>query len=148
MLVAWLAWGLCGPSAARAQVDEFEKEPIRYSETNPDNIVSRLADRIAAKQTRLRHDGVNGYLADFLKSLDVPVSSQTLVFSKTSLQRHRISPATPRALYFNDEVYVGICQGERCWRSAWRTLGWEPFSTRSIKTPRRGDCPSGKPTIA
>jgi hypothetical protein len=111
VLVSLLAWGLCVPSAARAQIDEFEKDPIRYSETKPDNIVSRLADRIAAKQTRLQHDGVNGYLADFLRSLDVPVSSQTLVFSKTSLQRHRISPDTPRALYFNDEVYVGICQG-------------------------------------
>ena len=33
-----------------------------------------------------------------------------LVFTKTSLQRHRIGPATPRALYFNDDVYVGFCQ--------------------------------------
>ncbi|MBY0232821.1 MAG: hypothetical protein K2W96_26360 [Gemmataceae bacterium] len=34
-----------------------------------------------------------------------------LVFSKTSLQRRRISPRTPRALYFTDEVSVGYCQG-------------------------------------
>ena len=33
-----------------------------------------------------------------------------LVFSKTSLQRHRISPRTPRAIYFNDDVYVGYCK--------------------------------------
>jgi hypothetical protein len=26
------------------------------------------------------------------------------------LQRYRISPRTPRALYFNDDVYVGFCQ--------------------------------------
>jgi hypothetical protein len=32
-----------------------------------------------------------------------------LVFSQTSLQRHRISPETPRAIYFNDDVYVGFC---------------------------------------
>jgi hypothetical protein len=32
------------------------------------------------------------------------------VFSKTSLQLRRISPRTPRALYFNDDVYVGFCQ--------------------------------------
>src|SRR5690606_17181394 len=31
-------------------------------------------------------------------------------FSKTSLQRNKISPRTPRALYFNDDVYVGYCQ--------------------------------------
>src|SRR5207244_2703749 len=30
---------------------------------------------------------------------------------KTSLQRQRISPRTPRALYFSDDVYVGYCQG-------------------------------------
>jgi hypothetical protein len=33
-----------------------------------------------------------------------------LVFSKTSLQRNRIAPRTPRALYFGDDVYVGYCQ--------------------------------------
>lgn len=31
-----------------------------------------------------------------------------LVFSKTSLQRELISPKTPRALFFNDDVYVGF----------------------------------------
>jgi hypothetical protein len=33
-----------------------------------------------------------------------------LVFSKTSLQRQRISPRTPRAVYFSEDVYVGYCQ--------------------------------------
>jgi len=32
------------------------------------------------------------------------------VFSKTSLQRDRISPRRPRAIYFSDHVYVGFCQ--------------------------------------
>ena len=50
---------------------------------------------------------VAGYLRSVLRKLQVPVSSQTLVFSKTSLQRNEISPQTPRALYFDDEVYVG-----------------------------------------
>jgi hypothetical protein len=39
--------------------------------------------------------------------LRVPVSSQTLVFSKTSFQFPKISPERPRALYFNDDIYVG-----------------------------------------
>ena len=38
------------------------------------------------------------------------MSSQMLVFSKTSLQRDRIAPRTPRALYFNDDVYIGFCR--------------------------------------
>src|SRR5690606_29845754 len=40
-----------------------------------------------------------------------PVESQLLVFSKTSLQRRRISPERPRALYFSDTVYVGWVPG-------------------------------------
>jgi hypothetical protein len=42
-----------------------------------------------------------------LDALKVPVESQMLVFSKTSLQRQCISPRTPRAIYFNDDVYIG-----------------------------------------
>ena len=43
----------------------------------------------------------------------MPVSSQVLVFSKTSFQQAKISPRRPRALYFNDNVYVGwVQQGE------------------------------------
>jgi hypothetical protein len=34
-----------------------------------------------------------------------------LVFTKTSLQRHRIGPSRPRAIYFGDDAYVGFCQG-------------------------------------
>jgi hypothetical protein len=45
-----------------------------------------------------------------LAELKIPISSQTLVFSKTSLQRERIKPGAPRALYFNDDMYVGFCQ--------------------------------------
>ena len=44
-----------------------------------------------------------------LRELQVPVSSQMLVYSKTSLQRNRITPRTPRALYFSDDAYVGYC---------------------------------------
>lgn len=37
----------------------------------------------------------------------MPVSSQTLVFSKSSFQLNQISPESPRAVYFNDDTYVG-----------------------------------------
>jgi hypothetical protein len=43
-----------------------------------------------------------------LELLDIPVSSQTLVFSKTSFQYPKISPRRPRALYFNDDIYIGV----------------------------------------
>ena len=89
---------------------EYEEAPIRYSESTPDNRVSRLFDRIAAGEKQFKFDEGTGYLRSLLVELDIPVSSQMLVFSKTSMQRHRIAPRTPRAIYFNDDVYVGFCQ--------------------------------------
>lgn len=91
--------------------DDFEKPPISYSRGKPDNAVSRLEARLAAGKARLEYGRDRGYLEAVLRELKVPVSSQALVFSKTSLQRRRIAPKTPRAIYFSDDVYVGYCQG-------------------------------------
>jgi hypothetical protein len=89
---------------------EFEQSPIRYSDSKPENSISRLVERLATGETKLAHEPHFGYLRSLLSALNVPTESQMLVFSKTSLQRHRIAPRTPRALYFNDDVYVGFCQ--------------------------------------
>ena len=102
-LVAVAAAGI----APVAALDEFERPPISYSESTPDNPVQRLQSRIDAGEVRLLYDDTVGYLRSVLAELRVPVSSQSLVFSKTSLQVHRIRPGNPRALYFNDDVYVG-----------------------------------------
>lgn len=91
--------------------DEFEQSPINYSRTEPENCVSRLQHRIERGETTLSFDERLGYLPSLLKSLEILPESQTLVFSKTSMQRDRISPRTPRALYFNDDVYLGFCRG-------------------------------------
>ncbi len=50
-------------------------------------------------------------LESLLKALRIPVSSQLLVYSATSFQSGLITPANPRAIYFNDEVYVGYVPG-------------------------------------
>src|SRR5215472_11165661 len=55
----------------------------------------------------LEYDSRHGYLQSVLRALRISPASQTLVFSKTSFQYPRISPERPRALYFNDDVYVG-----------------------------------------
>ncbi len=90
--------------------DEFEKPPINYSKATPDNPVSRLEAKLAHGDVKFTYDDKVGYLRSLLSALDVPISSQVFVYSKTSLQRHKISPETPRAVYFNDESYVGFCQ--------------------------------------
>jgi hypothetical protein len=89
---------------------DIERDPIRYGTTAADNPVSRLQQRLDAGQLTLHYDKKTGYLRPLLAALQVPESSQMLVFSKTSLQRERIAPRTPRALYFNDDVYIGFCQ--------------------------------------
>src|SRR5262249_45094640 len=66
--------------------------------------------RLDRGQVKLAFDEKFGYLPALLRELHAPQSSQMLVFSKTSLQRDRIAPRTPRALYFGDDVYVGYCQ--------------------------------------
>jgi hypothetical protein len=72
--------------------------------------VALLQAQIAAGTRTLAHDSLHGYLPSLLAALEIPVSSQVLVFSRTSLQTDRIAPWTPRALYFNDDVYVGFVQ--------------------------------------
>ena len=48
-----------------------------------------------------------------LDELEVPVESQVLVFTKTSLQRRVVNPQNPRAIYFNEDAYVGWIPGGR-----------------------------------
>lgn len=90
-------------------IGDFEQPPISYSATTPRGF-SALQARISSDALRFsgsEKDGLNILLA----ALDVPVESQLLVFSKTSLQRRRITPDRPRALYFSDTTYVGWVPG-------------------------------------
>ena len=95
--------------AATASGQDIERDPIHYSTATPRNAVTRLQERLAEGKSTLDFEPGRGYLRSVLRELDVPESSQVLVFSKTSLQRDRISPRTPRAIYFNDDVMVGFC---------------------------------------
>lgn len=102
---------VASPGTARLPAqDEFDREPINYSAATPENCASRLEARLEVGEAKLEYDERLGYLPSILKELAVPVSSQMLVFTKTSLQRQRIAPRTPRAIYFNDEAYIGFCQ--------------------------------------
>jgi hypothetical protein len=93
-----------------ARSADLDRPPIHYSTAKTQNAVDALEAKLRKESRELKHDGEHGYLKPLLKELDVPISSQTLVYSKTSLQRSRISPKTPRAIYFNDDVTVGFCR--------------------------------------
>jgi hypothetical protein len=95
--------------AVAVRADDLNRPPIEYATAPTNNPITRLQQKLAAGKAKLTFGDEYGYLKSVLKGLDVPESSQVLVFSKTSLQRDRITPATPRAVYFNDDVYVGFC---------------------------------------
>lgn len=113
MLCFWLgATILSGPTALDALgQDSFDLPPIRYSESISKDPVALSERKIQRGELVLPQDPQFGVLPGLLKELNVPVESQVLVFSKTSLQIHKISPSNPRALYFNDSVYVGYVPG-------------------------------------
>jgi hypothetical protein len=111
-----LAPALLAPSVAHAQIAvrnqgyiPYSDAPIFYRSEDISDPVTKLQQKLEAGTARLEHDGsAHGYLKSVLQQLDIPLSSQTLVFSKTSFQYPKISPQHPRALYFNDDVYIGV----------------------------------------
>jgi hypothetical protein len=84
---------------------------INYFDHPVSDPAVRLNERIERGELKLEFDEKFGYLPALLKALDVNVDSQAFVFSKTSFQAVKISPRTPRAIYFNDVATVGYVQG-------------------------------------
>jgi hypothetical protein len=89
----------------------LDAEHFHYRARPIDNPISRLQQKIDRGQAELKSQGETVFLQSVLQHLGVAVSSQVLVFSKTSLQTRLISPENARAIYFNDEVYVAWVPG-------------------------------------
>lgn len=90
---------------------DYDSPPISYSDAEIGGPMVELQTRLEKGEIKLEHHPRYGYLPAVLKALDVPVSSQLLVFSKTSTHRQMIYTNVPRAIYFNDDVYVGWTPG-------------------------------------
>ena len=99
-----------GAAPAAAQL-QFESEPINYQNAPVQDQIAQLQQKMDAGEINLSYEDRRGYLPDVLRLLEVPPSSQALVFSQTSFQLRKISPDRPRAVYFNDDTYVGWVQG-------------------------------------
>jgi hypothetical protein len=85
----------------------YANAPINYRSMQLSDPIAKLEQRLERGEVVLRYEPGHGYLRSVLEALHVPVSSQALVFSKTSFQFPEISPERPRALYYNDDIYVG-----------------------------------------
>ncbi len=107
-----------GTSAAPAPILTTPQLPydtqyptIPYATGETTDPVAVLARGLESGEVILDREGPSAYLAAILRELRIPVSSQMLVFSKTSLLARLIWPETPRAIYFNDRVYVAWTPG-------------------------------------
>jgi hypothetical protein len=106
--MSWLPEAVC----AQEELSGVDEQVIQYhATTGLEDPVALLQKRLNEGRTTLQFETNRGYLSSLLKELRVPVSSQGLVFSKTSSQSEQCNPKTPRAVYFSDDIYVGWVQG-------------------------------------
>jgi hypothetical protein len=105
--------GLAAQSKPRtdAFVESMDHPAVAYSTGAVKNAVADLNDQIRRGALKLPFDPTSGYLRAALNALQIPVDSQTLVFSQGSMQARQISPSNPRAVYFNDTVALGWVRG-------------------------------------
>lgn len=99
--------GLLTPGTQAQQAEPFEEPPINYSATQTNDRATAINAAFQSRADEIRSMPAKKRLKWLLDELGVPVESQILVFSKTSMQRDLINPETPRVLYFSDEAYVG-----------------------------------------
>jgi hypothetical protein len=105
-------YGICIFVAVGSIIGLVGTEWVGTAQTPPQrtDVASALTEQLEKGQAKLAYEPKWGYLRSLLKALDVPIDSQILVFSRTSLQQDKIGPTTPRAIYFNDKIAVGSVQ--------------------------------------
>jgi hypothetical protein len=108
---------LCMTGAAAAsgqgQYHDIDEAPHNYRQRTPQDRFTRLKDDFESGRIALDRSGEKAFVVSVLQALDIPATSQMLVFSTTSLQLSLISPSNPRALYFNEDIYLGYVPGGR-----------------------------------
>jgi hypothetical protein len=91
----------------------YGREPVDYFGVATNDAVSKLSGRLVSGDAWLiKHDRF-GYLLSVLELLDVRIESQLLVYSKTARAPRLVTPKTPRAVFFNDEVSVAWIPNSR-----------------------------------
>jgi hypothetical protein len=102
---------LIGTACAAEWEPVLDSEPHRYFQRTAVDRFSRRIPELAEGRLPLDRSSERAFLKSLLRTLDIPESSQLLVFSNTSLQLSLINPDNPRALYFSDDLYLGYVPG-------------------------------------
>src|SRR6202051_279903 len=103
---AFLSLGLCWLvfGGMRAPVDaqhagafkgSSDDPAIRYSTTRLNNVVVDVNDKLYNGAVQFAFDPRSGFLRSALEALQLPVDSQLLVFSRTSLPGRRLNRPQP-----------------------------------------------------
>lgn len=91
----------------------FKEAPHSYWTIPPTDPFSQFLNHTPKVGLPLEGKDAKTQLTNLLAALQIPESSQLLVYSATSLQSGLILPTNPRALYFNEDTYVGYVPGGR-----------------------------------
>jgi hypothetical protein len=125
-LVLAFAAALTAQSQRRDVFVQSRNHPAIAYDTGPvNNAVSQLVQKLRSGSTALEFDDTSGYLRSIMQALNIPIESQTLVFSQTSFQGPLINVKNPRAIYFNDTTAIGWVRGA-------------PMLEVAVQDPRQG----------
>jgi hypothetical protein len=105
-VVLALVWMWSVATAQRLDPLDRSHAAIQYTR-RPSNDPIAALQRDSQRWAALKSEGPSGFLRSTLRALDVPESSQIMVFSQGSVQSGLIRADNPRVLYFNDSVVVG-----------------------------------------
>jgi hypothetical protein len=103
----------CVSNVEAQEVRDFKAPPHSYWERQPKDAVTVFLAKVSSGEIKIDASSEHSFVRGILDALKVPVSSQLLVYSATSMQSERINPRNPRALYYNEDVYVGVVPGGR-----------------------------------
>lgn len=100
-------------SAQTFDLFPIRQRPVDYFGEATRNPLTEFDTRLEAGEVTLsyREGSPLGYLPSLLTALGVPVESQVLTFSAAARNAQLVSADRPRALYFNEEIYVGYVPG-------------------------------------
>ena len=102
---------LCAAALPEPTYRDFDLPPHNYHAAALKDHFTKLKADIESRRIPLDHSSEKAFVLSLLKALDIPATSQMLVFSTTSLQLRFITPSNPRAIYFNDDLYLGYIPG-------------------------------------
>ncbi len=111
-----LLWLSCLSASIAAETNaprviDFRSAPHNYLDWKPRDRFAMIKERIQQGEVKIDTSNDKAFLKSMLDALSIPASSQIMVFSASSLQSEIINPGNPRALYFNEDTYIGWVPG-------------------------------------